>query len=1063
MKGGTMRFAVGALCEKLWTAATAYFRAVPTPVASSRALARRPAPSHAHLAAVRGLVSRAARPLVVLLVAGVAGVAGVAPAAVAGEGVAEYCADVPADAAPEADGQCVEAGATADEEPVAEVQQPGPSDPYPAYDSITGLFGGSFLADYHYEPREDRWPEWRLDPSVTLGGGHLYVATGSSGALYGAGVYMYSTGEGCPNNSSAPAGALCAAKAMAGTWRPSGITYYRAKIYVASTDLPSRKVSTLSYDYDHRVRSNLVGRVTVLAAASLSVERQYKTPSLVGLDAAWGELWGRVNNTGYSLDVSGVVPTAAVDYFAILDPATGALRGAAPVGVAAAAAPFERDGNAKDVAISPEIGVVSSGSFSMHRTNDQALAAADAAAWTRTPFPDTLADALTGDPTGCYYNEGVLDSPTNVQIPRGSPVGADAPWGMRWLVEIAPCSRGRITESALTLSGTEPLQTVERTARRTWEAKPEYTGQYGGYDSSGIFDVAYQASEPRITWSGKPTEPTWQHGTHTLTYFVNDGEYYIVGGKIQRWFDPANGFQNVVLKATSTDAAGQPTGAPIDLGTSTAWMGTFTINEDDLPSGTYQLTMTATIGGGKTVTKTNPNFRVDHSPPTGTLDGGLPAATNTTVNATGALGDAHSGPARWNFQVNGPGTGGNFQTVCTATAADPSTGKWGCPWNTNANQEGTYQVRALLEDQVQPAYGSANTLPVGNGTVIVDRTAPSIGNTAPDLYEDGYEIARAQVSQVRWTQTDNLSGIASTTIEVNASNDGSDSGAWATAGSSSTPGDTSTMWDTGDRPGGLYQFRARSCDNAANCSDDRWQGEVASEAARRRARQCQSAPYCYASRFAGRGLFFSSFGNGAVIATPGRVRWQDHSMFGLQQHTAVYVDQGSPYPEVQTGITTDCGRDNPVTINGKRYDEWGRYVEFIDRGGTQYFQCFGTSPQDDASNFRVAIRNSQRAKAFINSVPRVIRNDAQPSQINGWKKRGYYITRDGLDYTQATGEVSNQYRQLGGRFSSWVVAFSPGSFTAPTSVTPKADPGYTWNSASPTQWCVVDAARSCSP
>jgi hypothetical protein len=116
-----------------------------------------------------------------------------------------------------------------------------------------------------------------------------------------------------------------------------------------------------------------------------------------------------------------------------------------------------------------------------------------------------------------------------------------------------------------------------------------------------------------------------------------------------------------------------------------------------------------------------------------------------------------------------------------------------------------------------------------------------------------------------------------------------------------------------------------------------------------------------------------------------------------------------------------------------------------------YFQCFGTSPQNDASNFRVMILNSQRAKAFINSVARVIRNDVQPAQSNAWKKRGYYITRDGLDFTQATGEVTNKYRQLGGRFSSWVVAFSPGNFTAPSSPVRKHDPGYDLNIASATQ------------
>ncbi len=119
-------------------------------------------------------------------------------------------------------------GAEAEDEEVAEVAHPACGDPAPAFDSITGAFGGPFN---EARGQFDQSP-FRMSPSVTIGGGYVYVATGRYNTPFGKGMYMYSTGEGYPGNPNAPVGALCKLAQRSSSWKPDGITYDDGRVYV---------------------------------------------------------------------------------------------------------------------------------------------------------------------------------------------------------------------------------------------------------------------------------------------------------------------------------------------------------------------------------------------------------------------------------------------------------------------------------------------------------------------------------------------------------------------------------------------------------------------------------------------------------------------------------------------------------------------------------------------------------------------------------------------------------------------------------------------------------------
>jgi hypothetical protein len=667
----------------------------------------------------------------------------------------------------------------------------------------------------------------------------------------------------------------------AGLQWPKGIAAYKGEVFVS--DSSGIKVYDADGNYKRTLES-VFGGWTGFALGG----------SFTSIDVAWGEVWARL----YSVRTGPALVA--------LDAQTGAMKAWIPIGDGAPAAcpvyvvscipgnpytqqdvgvygpcalgyqPPCQDLNTYptattyqqmryDVATAPDINAIFTGYETVTRSGLYDLLSSDSGTGL----------GYVSDPCYPVHYSNPEEPPNST---RGDPMGSTAVWGAKTLLTIDNCQHAYFN--------TRSLVHVLPIGRDT------ITGQFAGINGGDnpwvpadsttdtFRDVAYRSHEPRITWldGNLADKTTWMTNNQCVRYVVTDGDYYIVGMRGERWYSIARGFTPPVrlylddvdpdrttpLTLTSGDPT-QPTDTlcvdmrrPYGANPPAGLPGT-------LPSGTHRLTMTATVTGNQ-LTQTNPALHVDNDPPTGTLNS-LPAATNAPLVASGTLSDADAGPATWHLQVNGPGTGGKFQTVCSDNSPDPGTDNWGCRWNTGAYQEGTYQVQAFLEDQVRPSHGGPNTRSVGSAQVIVDRTAPSLGNFAPSLDQPGYESVDTNEEPVMWTQSDDRSGIANTSIEVNDAIDGSDAGSWRVIGTSAASGEAQFTWDTTAVPSGLHRFRATTTDRAGNRTQPQWQA-ILSNARPNAPDLCPSCARWYAGAHAGTGPYFYSWGAKAQFRTP---------------------------------------------------------------------------------------------------------------------------------------------------------------------------------------------------
>lgn len=148
----------------------------------------------------------------------------------------------------------------------------------------------------------------------------------------------------------------------------------------------------------------------------------------------------------------------------------------------------------------------------------------------------------------------------------------------------------------------------------------------------------------------------------------------------------------------------------------------FTTNVDNLPEGNAAIGSTATdVLGKAAVASPTVTVKVDRTAPTGTLTVPPEAAYGTT-SFSGTMTDPLSGPGRWVLEATADGTL-NWQQVCAATQPIAD-GTWSCSWNTDTTAEGTYQLRARLEDSVSAANGGPNVAFTDSASIQIDRTAP---------------------------------------------------------------------------------------------------------------------------------------------------------------------------------------------------------------------------------------------------------------------------------------------------------------------------------------------------
>jgi hypothetical protein len=609
------------------------------------------------------------------------------------------------------------------QEPYVSVPQPGPTDPEPVYDSAHPPVG-AFPTD-----------QSSLSPTVAAGDSKVFVASqGSVQARDAATLALLQTFP------SPPGGSIGSAQ---------GLAYYRGELFVSDPGW------------------NSVGRVVVYDESGnykRTLPGQY-----AGIDVAWGEIWGRPPSYPARLEAREIQ--------------TGAVRAEVPLGnqppyvncpstvsttSALGCSPTTwQPGSppSQDVSVAAD----SNGIFTGPYTASRGLA---------TDLLSFSTSLLTGpNSVDLTCPNGHIQADRELRQPSGS--GSTAVWGMHWFITTTNCGDDatnpgpRVAEYAIT---NDAAGQPQLTYARGWIPGIGTSSELHGAFS----DVAYQTHRPRIDWlSGNLADPIhWMERSQCVQYVVSDGDYYVAAYSLAHYLRPAAGFSPPVRLYLDDIDPGHTTPLTLTSGDPTQPTGTLCVDTQQpyganppaglptaLPSGIHRLTMTATVTGSQ-VTNTNPTLHVDHDAPTGTLDP-LPAATNATVNATGTVNDAHSGAQSWQLQVNGPGTGG-WRTACPATTPDPSTGKWGCAWDTTTYAEGTYQVQALLTDQVGAAYGGANTATVAGGNVIVDRQNPTLAlsNDLAQRAADNAPTHPGFAEPLDMASTDGGSGTASLSVTV---------------------------------------------------------------------------------------------------------------------------------------------------------------------------------------------------------------------------------------------------------------------------------------------------------
>jgi hypothetical protein len=943
-----------------------------------------------------------------------------------------------------------------------------------------------FQTDQH-----DSWPgaTWAgPGPSpvaVTGGGGVVYIqyaAGGQYGQQHGIEMfdektlaYLGAFGTGGPNtNVGCPPCRV--------TYNRAGIAYYNGQVY--ASDPASDNIDV--YDAQGNLKRSFP---TMVGAPN-------------GLGVAWGEVWVDLTtgNGGGSYDDTqnnnGGLPELGV-----YDAQTGALKAIVPIDAPCAAGDTEQlventDGCApaggnrgadgspynfwsptfdfQDLAAAPELGGVFAQCHFVGRS----------AVLTQLSAVDEVDADHYGDCPTNGWLEGVQYVP-----------------GMSWLLASSgdPNVSYGMPGQYISEYSVGPGTAGTRLAlRRRWQPMDAQANPGDNNNVMPAFrDAAYHYRGPQIDWSGNSTRPDWQHGNQCVRYIVSDADIFVAGWRGERWYDLARNFSSITFTLD-----GQT------ITTSTSPNGQVCFNEDSYSSGAHTLAASA-VADGQTI-NISTSLHIDHTGPTGTINS-QPQYVAHTITLSGNAVQPYSGLGTVTVQSSKDGT--NWSTACSASV-DHGDGNWTCQWDTTTVSDGAYQLRAAMSNNVQPAFGGATTGNSSTATTTIDNTPPVITNTAPDIYQAGYEMGGGDVTPVYLTALENLSGAASTTVFVNSATDGSSNGSWNSIGTVTGGGDQTIAWDSVSMPPGFYQLRAHSCNKAGACGDTYWQAEMASASCRPGQHKCPNQPcvsgaelgasgtFCYVAREAGNGDQWTSYGVSATITTPKNVPTQHNDAGGTfcdcaGDHTADYVNiGGGKYSNVwlQTGINTNCG------IQSGSDDTWGDYAEYTSPQGMTYFQCFNpngtgnpagdgrTSPKGQVQSFKVVIGGGYHARADINGHPVMIQYEVPPTygtcpdtdndgdtQYDAdndgdsgtlsycyvgrkFGKRAYLLEKQGLVNTDASGEINqvngDNCRVLGGTFSNWQIAYRQGSFVSPSNPYTYSDTGYRWGSLTNTSWNV---------
>lgn len=867
---------------------------------------------------------------------------------------------------------------------------------------VEGLAAAAGLGEEDIEaiksPKPDLLPFWRGD--VLPGKGYFGAGFSQPRVAVGGGRVYVAAGAGGVKSFDAADPAGKPVETITSTAAPGGIAHYRDHLYVAGDrriDVydPANPQAAPRHIGAGPCRDGSLGEVEGAANQAGCDQTGLGLKRPQGLDAAWGKL--------FVADEAGASNTRVVRTYAS---DTGVPLGISPLG--------DPEPGYRDISVAPDQNLYFDG-----RRASAWLAGAG------VPWLNT-GPLLDGHEPGSLPPTGAADADW-CDCP--SIRGTDWVWGMNWLL-------------ATTNNGTRIEEYGPSVRKRAWSPKQT---------NGTVADLVYHKREERLEASGNLMRHDWLNREQRLIYVASDADIFIAGAQGEHWYEQARDLSYVELLIDGVSHPFSVDGVPSVGNKSTDPAGTLAFDTARVASGTHTLELKAHFTSRAPLSAVNEQLRIDHDLPTGTLDP-LPAATNAPIDASGTLGDAHAGPGTWSLQVKGPGTSGTFQTVCTATSADPGTGKWGCRWNTDAYEEGSFQVQARLVDQVRDTHGGPNIRAVGSGIVIVDRTPPSLANFAPSLDQPTYEAVDDNPDVVMWTQSDAragiaTSGISTTTIDVNSAIDGSASGSWTQIGSSAADGEADFEWDSGSFASGLHRFRATSNDRAGNRTQSEWQA-ILSNARPHAPDQCPGCARWYAGVWAGhesrRYPSFFSWGVKGQLKTPAeapvieapvqyagadRPTYQASSTWvgvGLNGRIAGWYQGGLVSAE-------NCAPNPQPGAAGA----WYRYLEWKEGGPKQKriyrFQCYPRdtpSPAGGLNTFKIVLDASHRAKGHINSRLEVFSEEPRPN--------GYWISKYGHRNTTARGETTRNGRlmlgfmsQLGwrptGATTSWT-AFDAGNY-----------------------------------
>jgi len=188
----------------------------------------------------------------------------------------------------------------------------------------------------------------------------------------------------------------------------------------------------------------------------------------------------------------------------------------------------------------------------------------------------------------------------------------------------------------------------------------------------------------------------------------------------------------------------------------------FSLDTTTMPDGYQPLYLNATNIADRAGGQQQAAILVDNNPPTATITPALAPNVRQTINIAGTAQDNASGVANWTAQVNGPGTNGQWQTVCSTTTGQNSA--YSCPWDTTTLPDGAYQVQATGTDNA----GNPYTTPAQSTTV--HNTPPTITLQGP-LWEQPQQTLNGTVSDVAVYAADNPDdgsgpGIASVEFKI---------------------------------------------------------------------------------------------------------------------------------------------------------------------------------------------------------------------------------------------------------------------------------------------------------